>query len=673
MREEHIFKGKWITDSEFADIEIRNVFHRQLEAAYLPCDEHRNRHILFRKKFYVSKPIQKATIYITADDYYKLYINGTFVTQGPAPAYPFSYGYNVVDITDYLLCGENTIAVHTLYQGLINRVWVSADNRHGLLMDLVADDEMLICSDDTFLTQPHTGYRETGTFGYKTQFAEEYDSSAPEAFFMEPDFDDSSWKLAQYRKNVDYTIELQKTKSLVFEKILPCYTSKKENILFIDFGACYVGYLFVKAKGKKGNKIVVRCGQELNSDGTVRYQMRCGCNYEEDWLLSGREDWLDWFDYKSFRYTELVLPNECEIEDVYMMARHYPFELKAKMKAEFAVNPDLRAIWDLCVRTQEYGVQEVIQDCMDREKGFYVGDGCYTALTNMLLTNDDSMVRKLIDDYFASTFITPTGVTCLDCSYMQEIAEYPLYLVYLVLWHYRLGGDKEYLRKKYEEVCKLLDAYKQEYEKDFLLQELNKWCVVEWPKNFQDNYDVDITEGKVCHEPHIAMNAFYIEAIKSANIMARELGGTEYREVQPLIDAYHNAFHDSEKHLYKDSSISEHISYIGNVYTYAFQLYKGEEERRQLEIMIEHRGITAVSFFGAFPLLYGLVRHKRYDLLKQFLVDQNAWLRMLREDATAIFEGWGKDVKSNTSLFHLTFSYAAVFLSDVNLDSLFGN
>ena len=41
------------------------------------------------------------------------------------------------------------------------------------------------------------------------------------------------------------------------------------------------------------------------------------------------------------------------------------------------------------------------------------------------------------------------------------------------------------------------------------------------------------------------------------------------------------------------------------------------------------------------------------------------------EDATTTFEGWGKDTKWNTSLFHLTMSYAAVFLADVDLKMLF--
>ena len=62
---------------------------------------------------------------------------------------------------------------------------------------------------------------------------------------------------------------------------------------------------------------------------------------------------------------------------------------------------------DLCVHSQRYGVQEVIQDCMDREKGFYVGDGCYTALAHMILSGDDSMSRKLIDGLDMTAAIDP--------------------------------------------------------------------------------------------------------------------------------------------------------------------------------------------------------------------------------------------------------------------------
>ena len=193
---EHPFKGKWVTNSEFANLKPRNVFHKQLDKVDLPCDEHRNRHILFRKKFCCDNLCDNALIYISADDYYKLYINGRFVAQGPAPSYHFNYNYNVIDVSEYLQKGENLIAVHTLYQGLINRVWQSGDNRHGLILDLVIDGVTVVASDESFKTSPHTAYTEMGTCGYQTQFLERYDSTAPEVGFALPDFDDSNWKNA---------------------------------------------------------------------------------------------------------------------------------------------------------------------------------------------------------------------------------------------------------------------------------------------------------------------------------------------------------------------------------------------------------------------------------------------------------------------------------------------
>lgn len=671
MRKDHEFKGKWITDDEFFELKPRNVFHKQLETLDLPCEEHRNRHILFRKKFECGADVSDAKIYISADDYYKLYINGEFVAQGPAPCYHFQYNYNVVDVGRYLKKGENTIAVHTLYQGLINRVWQSGDNRHGLILDIVAKDEVLVCSDETFKTKVHSGYREMGMVGYQTQFMEEYDSRVAEVGFFKPEFDDSTWDNAKINKYADHILTEQKSEMLVFEKIEPKTITKDNDIVTVDFGSNYVGYLTVRAKGKSGDVIIVRCGQELNDDNSVRYNMRATCTYEENWILSDGESILDWFDYKSFRYAELVIPEGCEIVDIHMAVRHYPFELKTSLKKEFADNEKLQRIWDLCINTQKYGVQEVIQDCMEREKGFYVGDGCYTVLTNMILTGDDSMARKLIDDAFSSAFITDGLVTCINCSFMQEIAEFPLILVYLVLWHYRFTGDKEYLANNYPKVVKLLESYRKSYEQNYLICNLDKWCVVEWPDNFRDNYDIDIQEGKVCEQAHVSINAYYIEAIKTANKMAGILGIEKYREEQQLISAFNDAFYDKEKHLFKDGTDTEHISIVGNVFPFAFELCPDEQCKANIFEMISNRKISSLSLFCTFLTMMGMVRYDREDLIKQALLDEDAWLRMLREDATTTFEGWGRDTKFNTSLFHMTMSYAAVFLADVDLKKYF--
>ncbi|MBQ8781774.1 MAG: family 78 glycoside hydrolase catalytic domain [Oscillospiraceae bacterium] len=667
---EHIFKGKWITDAEFSRLKPVNVFHRQLEKVSVPCTKHRNRHILFRQKFTCDSSTETALVYISADDYYKLYINGKFVGQGPAPSYHFRCNYNVIDISSYIKKSENTIAVHTLYQGLINRVWQSGDCRHGLIMDVEINGITVLSSDESFKTARHSGYRETGICGYDTQFLEQYDSSSAETGFELPCYDDSSWSNAEINIYADHTLKKQQSLMLDFEEIYPAEAVTENRRVFFDFGANYAGYLNVTAQGRKGNRITVRCAQELNDDGSLKYDLRANCVYEEDWILSDGESRLDWFDYKAFRYAELIFSEDVKITEVSLTARHYPFTLKTDIRPEYAENEILKKIWELCIHTQKYGVQEVIQDCMEREKGFYLGDGCYTALTNMVLTGDDSMVKKLIDDAFSTEFITDTLVTCMDCSFMQEIAEFPLILVYLVLWHYRYKNDKEYLAVNYPKIRKLLDSYCRSYEKNGLLKELDKWCVVEWPANFRHGYDAELSEGQVCRQAHISINAYYIKAVQTANDIAQLLNEDLYRDEKPLLEAFYNAFYDKEKNLFRDSEGSEHVSLVGNSFVYGFQLCDDEKFKADFLSMLCENGISSLSLFCTFPVMWGLIKNNRYDLLKQALLDSGAWKRMLDEGATSTFEGWGKETKWNTSLFHLTMSYGALFLADIDLNKL---
>ena len=657
------FTGRWITSDEFCSLEPINVFHRQLDKTPLRPTAYVNKHILFRRKFRLDE-LQRSWLYISADDYYKLYINGKFVTQGPAPSYWMHYNYNKVDVTDYLKPGENTIAVHTYYQGLINRVWTSGDDRHGLILDLECGKEVVLSSDETFRCAIHSSYSAMGRFGYDTQFAERYDAGAREVGFEQPDFDDSYWENAKYREFADYTLYEQNTSMLVFEEIRPVLTERTAQGYFIDFGSNYVGYPVFIARGEKKTAVTVHCGQELTQEKEVRWHLRANCNYEEEMVLSGGWDTVRFYDYKSFRYMELILPDGCELDEssVFLHARHYPFELKASPNTD---DPELLRIWDLCVHTLKYGAQEVIQDCMEREKGFYLGDGCYTVLAHSMLSGDDSLMRKLIDDALRSAFITDGLVTCLDCSVMQEIAEYSLMLVPLVLVYDRLHGEEGFLEDRYEGLTRLLESYRLQYENsDGLLSDLDKWCVVEWPQPYRDGYDVDITEGQICRTPHNVINAWYIAAVKAFNRISEKLGYGIYRDTQLMTQNYVRAFYDDKKKLFRDSTQTGHISFPSNAVAYAFDLCPDEECRQNILKMSDEKAVTSSMFFITFPLLFGLRRDGELERVKRILLHPGAWKRMLCEDATTTFEGWGKDTKWNTSLFHLTLSYASLFLCD---------
>ena len=86
--------------------------------------------------------------------------------------------------------------------------------------------------------------------------------------------------------------------------------------------------------------------------------------------------------------------------------------------------------------------------------------------------------------------------------------------------------------------------------------------------------------------------------------------------------------------------------------------------------MFKERRLSSVSLFCAFLALMGFLRYGMERDIEKLMLDEGAWLRMIAEGATTTFEGWGKDTKWNTSLFHLTMSYGALFLADIDLGKI---
>ncbi|MBQ4289745.1 MAG: family 78 glycoside hydrolase catalytic domain, partial [Clostridia bacterium] len=559
-------KAAFITLPAYSGFRPVNVFHRQLEPLEIRSAVPKDLHILYRTRLNLKKA-GRTVIRITADDCYKLWVNGRFAGQGPAPCFPWKTYVNEIDLSPYLKDGDNVLAFHTLYQGLINRVWVSGDDRLGLWFEVVCDGKIVAVSDSTVKCRLHSGFFPTGIVGYDTQFMERYDSRSPESGFESPDYDDSSWGYAEVCREDDHVLTCQPSSMLVFEEIPPAYartlrSQDGKQIVLLDFGAQYVGTLQAAAKGLPGDTVFLRFGQELTGEGRVRFEMRSYCRYEEEWILSGGQDRLDEFDYKSFRYAEIELPDGAQIQNVRLLARHYPFRPARSFSSQ---DPDLETVWNLSVRSLRYGVQEVIQDCMDREKGQYLGDGSFTATTFSVLTGDLSILEKMIDNAFDTSVVNPGLMTCSPCSMMQEIADYVLMLPHLLRVTVLLSGSPEFASSYYAKMAETLDYFRARYEReDGLLYDLDKWCLVDWPAPARDGYDFDLKEGRIHPGTHCVINAYYAAAVKAMNRLAEETGRGFYRDPDPLIRAFVDNFHDPQRHAFRD--IPKKADILGNAH-----------------------------------------------------------------------------------------------------------
>ena len=643
-------QGKFICHKDFENLKPIDVFHKELSPNQTEkhAENLYNRHTLFRKKAVFGKA-SKAILKITADDYFKLYINGVYVTQGPPPSYSDHYYFMEIDVTPFLKDGANTFAVHTYYQGLINRVWVSGDLRSMFWCELYLDGKVALVSDESWLTATHTGYSSCGIIGYETAFAERYDSSAKEVGFEKELFDDSQWKPASIYKQTDYILQKSPIQPLSVYLKKPIYTERKGEVLFVDFGQEMVGYFRAKAKGKQGDKVLLRFGEELNPDGSVRFDMRCNCRYEEEWILSGKEDVLDQFDYKAFRYCEIMIPEGASVCDVKMQVRHYPYEKKAVYETD---NEQLRKVLQLCENTIKYGTQEVFVDCPTREKGQYLGDVCVSGRAQCVLTGDTTLIKKAIIDFCGSAFICKGVMAVSTSSFMQEIADYSLLLPALILWVYKRDNDKDFLRLTFPYITGVYEYFMQYSQEDGLIEGVKeKWNLVDWPDNLRDGYNFPLTKP-IGYGKHNVLNAFWIGFLKAYQDICEILGEAVNIAIDNVEKSFINAFYNKETGLYCDSTQKTHSAVHSNVLPLLFNIGMSETKERKIVEYIYQKKLASMGVYMAYFTLAALMKHGEREKAELLAADKGAWLNMLEEGATTTFEAWGKNQKWNTSLFH---------------------
>ncbi len=644
-------KALYISHPDFAELLPVNVYHKEMEKPDMPThpEKLKNRHILYRKSFELERA-ERVILRITADDYYKLYINGSFVTMGPAASYPNCYRYNELDVTEFVKEGRNVIAVHTYYQGLINRVWVSGDLRQMLMCELIADGKTVLVTDESWKCTIHTGYTAMGVLGYDTAFAECYDSRAAECCFSRPDFDDTGWGFAKEKKNNDYKLVKQETSQLDIYDVLPKLIEKTDYGYFLDFGREAVGYLALTAKGNPGDEVELYFGEELSEQGRVRYDMRCNCVYHERWILSGGTDTLNQFDYKAFRYAEIHMPKQAELMRAAFTVRHYPFAQRARYDT---ADPRLRSVIELCIDTVKYGTQENYVDCPTREKGQYLGDVSIAARAHAILTGDASLMKKAVTDFCNSAFICPGIMTVSCCSHMQEIADYSLQLAAQAVWLYHFDKDIDFLRYCEPYLTGVYDYFLKFTDPRGLVHgQTEKVNLVDWPANLRDGYDFPL-DIPICDGFHNVINAFWLGFIASLDEAYTILGKPVTGMYDKVKASYIEAFYSPERGLFCDSEARTHSAVQSNVLPLLYGVCDGDEALiDRIAEFIKEKRLTSMGTYMSYFTLAGLMKHGKRELALELTLDEGCWLNMIKEGATTAFEAWGKDQKWNTSLFH---------------------
>ncbi len=151
-----------------------------------------NYYLAARRTFQLDDRPEEATLHISADSRYVLFVNGERVGRGPNRCWPFAQQYDSHDVACHLRAGENVITVLVLHFGVSTYQYMRG--RGGLICRLEADGSDVLVSDASWRVAPHTGWRRpTPRAALQMGWAEQYDAREEPSGWAEIGFDDSAW------------------------------------------------------------------------------------------------------------------------------------------------------------------------------------------------------------------------------------------------------------------------------------------------------------------------------------------------------------------------------------------------------------------------------------------------------------------------------------------------
>jgi alpha-L-rhamnosidase len=504
------WKGSWITHPDIADSDYGVVN--------------------FRRTFELKEKPNQFIVNLTADNQYRLFVNGKFVNFGPQLSDVRHWRYETIDLASFLQVGKNVIAVEVINWGT-NRFYGIMSTRTALAINGFSPNTDAANTDgDNWKVYHNKAFRENYP---NWVFAKDiiggfYASNPADSVLAEKypwgwqnlDYDDSKWEKAKWIWSVStnttsffWIVEprntpLQTSKLERFTKVarnegvtvsenflkgnqpLTIPANTKASFL-IDQTYVTIGYPEMKLSGGKNASIRLTYAENM-FDAKRQRGNRNDLNgkimlgIKDTYILDGGKDrmfkplWL-----RTFRFIQVEIQTQSEpliLQDYYNVYWSAPLEKIANFQSDHKMYDK---IMDICWRTNIICVQDNFLSDAYYEQMQYVGDTRVHALTNMYLTGNDLHFRNALIQFDYSRMHDGNLMSCYPLKGNFGHATYSLIWIDM-LWDYMMHrDDRQFLARFVIGIRHVLDGF------DVLIKENGIVGDTQW-KYFIDWY----TEGK---------------------------------------------------------------------------------------------------------------------------------------------------------------------------------
>jgi alpha-L-rhamnosidase len=359
-----------------------------------------------------TSPIVRARVYVSADQLYELYVNGTMVGKGLAYQFPDSQYYETWDVTSVLRSGEaNAFGILYTWQGPAKGHPAGTPGVIARISVLHKDGTTeVITTDGSWRVLPGAWLPGTqrDEEGDPVDYTENIDGLAIPVGWDEPGYLDLAWLPATVlgpHPTAPWTHLVSVRTRQVFEPVpAVSVTTLSNGAVVADFGKVYAALPQVSFRnGLPGRLIAMHAGYLLDPSGQVSTTHGTQhTNMSYSYIQRGGTETFRSFDYLGFRYFQIDSPGEVlDPADIVAVTKHVavPDEYAGTFSSS---DPTVDAVFELGRHSALFTMQEQFVDTPTREKGSWLWDGHNESATALVAFGDQNQTRKSLVEFAES-------------------------------------------------------------------------------------------------------------------------------------------------------------------------------------------------------------------------------------------------------------------------------
>jgi len=561
---------------------------------------------VFRKSFTLAHKPASFPVQVSADNRYKLYVNGNLVSLGPARGDLYYWNYEQVDLAPHLKEGTNVIAALVWNEGQW-RPEAQMTFQTGFVLNGSSPESAGISTDASWKCMELKGYQpipvKVNAY-YVAGPGELLDMNLQVQGWETPGFDDSSWAAAVSigtgcPKGVfifDYRWMLVPSPLPPMEMRTERFGSVRQSkgvkipagwpsssapvtipagtkaVLLLDNSRLTNAYMNLRWSGGTGATISVVYTESLVDKDGVKGDR----NAVEGKTIAGREDRILssgktgqsftslW--WRTYRYVELRIETGKDplvLEDVTGTFTGYPFQERSTFSSSNPVIPQiLKTGW----HTARLCAVETYMDCPYYEQLQYIGDTRIQAMLSYYVTGDNRLAKNALEMMDHSMIAEGITLSRHPSFTPQIIPTFSLWYIHM-LDDYRMHNDDEaFVAGKLTGVRQVLSFFRRYAGADGSLHNLPYWVFTDWVDSEGWNSGV----APLSKDGGSAVvDIQYLWTLQVAARLEADLGESRYaeacrKEAEALAGKIRERYWDAGRQLFADTpernSFSQHAN-----------------------------------------------------------------------------------------------------------------